>query len=204
MVSLNAGDIKEGDVQAAIREKLKTEGASDDVIAKATGALQQQQTLDVDFQASRSGNSNVVIKGGGQPRIRMVTRSRDGNGQVTEEIWSPEHIVLEERLQPKLGDTTYQDTSEAVAREVAERVKGDLTTLYVLRGLPGGFPFRDRLVRRIPRQHDQGTNNIAGGPPPPLDIESAIKRAEAENYTRLTPEQRVQRAREKRAAKKNP
>jgi len=48
------------------------------------------------------------------------------------------------------------------------------------------------------------TNSVAGEPPPMPDIESAVKRAEAENYTRLTPEQRVQRAREKQAAKTNP
>jgi hypothetical protein len=49
-----------------------------------------------------------------------------------------------------------------------------------------------------------GTNAVAGEPPPMPDIESVVKRAEAENYTRLTPEQRVQRAREKQAAKAKP
>lgn len=207
IVRLNGGDIKNGDVEAAIREKLKAEAASDDAIAKATGA-RQQQTMDVDVQASPSGGSNVVIRtgrpGGPQPRIRMVTRSSDGNGGVTEEIWSPEHVVLEQRLQPKLGDKTYEDASETVAREVAEKVKGNLTTLYVLGGSPGGSPFRDRLVRRLPGHDSNATNTIAGGVPPPPDIESAIKRAEAENYVRLTPEQRVQRAREKQAPKQNP
>jgi hypothetical protein len=134
----------------------------------------------------------------------MVTRSRDGSGEVTEEIWCPEHVVLEQRLQPKLGDQAYPDASEAVAREISEKVKGNLTTLYVMRKSPGGFPFAGRTMRRIHGGSFGGTNSVAEEPPPLPDIESAVKRAEAENYTQLTPEQRVQRAREKQAAKKNP
>ena len=37
----------------------------------------------------------------------------------------------------------YQDASEAVAREISEKVKGNLTTLYVLRKSPGGFRSQD-------------------------------------------------------------
>ena len=203
MVRLNAGDIKNGDVQAALREKLREAGADEDVIAKA-GSSMQQQTMDVDVRASGNGSNVVVKTGRPQPRIRMVSRSRDGNGEVTEEIWCPEHVVLEQRLQPKLGAQTYLDASEAVAREISERVKGNLTTLYVMRKSPGGFPFAGRTMRQIHGGSVGGTNSFAGEPPPLPDIESAVKRAEAENYTRLTPEQRVQRAREKQAAKTNP
>jgi hypothetical protein len=140
MIRLNHDDIKGGDVEAAVREKLKAAGADEAVIAPA-GTAVRQQTLDVDVQASGSGSNVVVKTGRAQPRIRMVSRSRDANGEVTEEIWCPEHLVLEQRLQPKLGDQTYQDASEAVAREISEKVKGNLTTLYVLRKSPGGFPF---------------------------------------------------------------
>jgi len=203
MIRLNSDDVKGGDIEAAIREKLKAAGASDDVIAKA-GSAMQQQTMDVDVQVSGRGSNVVVKTSRSQPRIRMITRSRDGNGEVTEEIWCPERVVLEQRLQPKLGDQTYQDASEAVAREIAAKVNGDLTTLYVLRKSPGGFPFAGRMMREIHRESGGGTNSVAGEVPPMADIESAVKRAEAENYTRLTPEQRVQRAREKQAAKKNP
>ncbi len=200
-VRLNSGDIKNGDVQAALRKKLKEAGADEDVIVKA-GSAMQQQTMDVDVRASGSGDKLAVKKS--SPRIRMVSRSRDANGEVTEEIWCPERVVLEQRLQPKLGEQTYQDASEAVAREISEKVKGNLTTLYVLRKSPGGFPFAGKMMRQIHRESGGGTNAAPGELPPPPDIEGAVRRAEAENYTRLTPEQRVQRAREKKAAKTNP
>ena len=203
MIRLNHDDIKGGGVEAAVREKLKAAGADEAVVAQA-GTAMRQQTMDVDVQASGSGSNGVVKTGRAQPRIRMVSRSRDGNGEVTEEIWCPERVVLEQRLQPKLGDQTYQDASEAVARDISEKVKGDLTTLYVLRKSPGGFPFAGRMMRQIHGGSVGGTNSVAGEPPPMPDMESAVKRAEAENYTRLTPEQRVQRAREKQAAKTNP
>jgi hypothetical protein len=203
MIRLDSKDIKGGDVEAAVREHLKASGADEATIAQAGAAL-RRATVDVDVQAT-GGGSNVMVKAGGpRDRIRVVTRSRDGTGRVTEEIWSPEHVVLEQRLQPKLGAQTFQEATEAVAREVAKRVKAHLTTLYVLRKSPGGFPFAGRVMRRIHRESGDGTNSAHGGLPPLPDIESAVRRAEAESYTRLTPEQRVQRAREKQAAKANP
>ena len=159
-VRLDSGDVKNGDVEAAVREKLKAAGASEAAIAQA-GSAMRQQTMDVDVQASGS-SSNVVVKTGRtQPRIRMVTRSRDVNGEVTEEIWCPERVVLEQRLQSKLGDRTYQDASEAVAREVSEKVRGNLTTLYVPHKSPGGFPFAERTMRQIhPRPPRPGKNVV--------------------------------------------
>ena len=202
MIRLDSKDIKNGDVEAAVREQLKASGADEATIARA-GAAVRQSTMDVDVQAT-GGGSNVMVKAGGPPhRMRVITRSRDGNGEMTEEIWSPEHLVLEQRLQTKLGDQNYQDPSESAAREVAKKVNGSLTTLYVLNKSPGGFPFAGKMMRQI-HMETGGTNAATGQLPPLPDIEGAVRRAEAENYTRLTPEQRVQRAREKQAAKPNP
>jgi len=203
MIKLDSKDIQNGDVEAALRDKLKAAGGDDSVIAHAGGAL-RQATVDVDVQAT-GGGSNVTVKAGGPAkRMRVVTRTRDGKGEVKEEIWSPEHVVLEQRLQSKLGDQTYADASEAVAREVAKKVNGRLTTLYVLRQSPGGFPFAGNMMRRIHSVTGVGTNHAPGELPALPDVEGVIRRAEAENYLRLTPEQRVQRAREKQAAKSNP
>jgi len=202
MIRLNDGDVKDGNVEAALREKLKATGMDEATIAKATAAM-KEQTMDVDVKASGPRGDVTGKAGGPQPRIRMITRSRDGSGHVTEEVWSPEHVVMEQLLRPKLGDQTYEEASEAVAREVSTKVKGELTTLYVLRKSPGGFPMAGRMMRKIHDGSAGGTNGHGEMPPMP-DIESVIKRAEAENYTRLTPEQRVQRAREKQAAKTNP
>jgi hypothetical protein len=203
MIKLDGRDIKDGNVEAAVREQLKAAGADEAVIAKAVGAL-PQATMDVDVQATGGGGDAMAKGGGPQPRLRIITRSRDGDGKMTEEIWSPEHLVLEQRLLPKLGDQTYQDASEAAAREVSEKVKGSLTTLYVFNKSPGGFPFAGKMMRQIHQESGHGTNAIPGEPPPLPDVEGVVRRAEAENYTRLTPEQRVRRAREKQAAKTNP
>ncbi len=217
MIKLDSNDLKGGDVQAAIREKMKAAGMDDATIAKATAAM-KEHTMDVDVQAGPgpgvhdgSGTSDVIIKKGGpdgsaQPRIRMVTRSRDGSGKVTEEVWSPEHLVLEQKLSGKLGDQSYDDPTEIGARAVAKKVKGDLTTLYVLSSGPGGIAFGGKMMRQIHAGGggSGGTNGVSGELPPLPDLEAVVKRAEAENYTKLTPEQRVQRAREKQAAKANP
>jgi len=202
-IQIEDDDVKGGDIEAAIREKLQAAGANESVIANATKEM-RQQSVDVDVQASGNGSNVVLRTGGPQNRIRMVTRSRGPDGEVIEDVWCPERVVLEQRLQSRLGNQTYQDASEAVAREISEKVKGDVTTLYVLRQSPGGLPMADRLVRRSLGGTGSGTNVVSGEPPPVPDIESAIKRAEAENYTRLTPEQRVQRVREKQAAKTKP
>ena len=208
MIKLDSNDIKGGDFQAAIREKMKAAGMDDAAIAKATAAM-KEQTMDVDVDVKApgpsAGTSDVMFKAGdAQPKIRMVTRSRDGSGKMFEEIWSPEHLVLEQKLFGKLGNDSYSDPSEMAAREVARKVKGDLTTLYVLSSGPGGFPFAGKMMRQIHAAGGGGGTNEATGQLPPLpDLEAVVRRHEAENYTRLTPEQRVQRAREKQAAKAN-
>ncbi|HEX5222638.1 MAG TPA: STN domain-containing protein, partial [Verrucomicrobiae bacterium] len=208
MIKLDSGNIKNGDVQATIREKMKAAGMDDATIAKATAAMKEQQ-VDVDVQARPGaqgpGISDVMFKSSdAPPRIRMVTRSRDGSGKMFEEIWSPEHLVLEQKLLSKLGNESQSDPSENAAREVAKKVKGDLTTLYVLSGGPGGIAFGGRIMRQLHAGGGaDGTNGVPGQLPPVPDLEAVVRRHEAENYVRLTPEQRVQRAREKQAAKAN-
>jgi hypothetical protein len=196
-IHLSPDEVKDGDVEAAMREKLKAAGVDEATLGRSGSAMQQNS-----MEVQTTGGSDVASKAGqSQPRIRMVSRGRGPDGEMIEETWSPEHVVLDQRLQPKLGDEKYEDASEAVAREISEKVKGDLTTLYVLRKSPGGFPFGGRMTRQVHSGPPNGTNATAGTPPPMPDIESAVKRAEAENYVRLTPEQRVQLAREKKAAK---
>ena len=204
MIKLDSNDVKGGDVQAALREKMKAAGLDDATIAKATAAM-KEQTMDVDVGAPAEGAGDVMFKAGSvQPKIRMVTRTRDGNGDTVEEVWSPEHLVLEQRLQSKLGAQSYSDPDEPTARKVAQQVKGDLTTLYVLSSGPGGLPFPGMMARQIHAGGGgSGTNSVPGQLPPLPDIEAVVRRAEAENYVRLTPEQRVQRARERQGNKAN-
>ena len=51
MIKLDSGDIKGGDVQAALREKMKAAGMDDATIAKATAGM-KEQTMDVDVDVS--------------------------------------------------------------------------------------------------------------------------------------------------------
>lgn len=197
-IRLDSNDLKDENVEAAVREQLKAAGV--EVSANSQpGTISGRSTVDVDVQAARSGSDAVGNAGAPRNRIRMVTRSRDGTGKVIEEVWSPERVVLEQRLQSRLGDQAFPDPSDAVAREIAGKVKGQWTTLYVLRPSPGGLPFAGKRMRQLHTVSGGDTNAVPGEPPPPPDIESAVRRAEAERFTRLTPEQRVERAREKRA-----
>lgn len=203
IVRLNGSDAEGGNAEAAVREQLKAAGADDSVVAQVGGAL-REATMDVDVQAPGPGSHRVVKADGPRPMVRMITRTSDGRGGITEEIWSPENLVLEDRLSPKLGDTVIETPSAAAAKKVAEKVKAAWTTLYVLRKSPGGFPFGGAMVRKIHAGGAGGTNGVHGEAPSLPDLEAVVRRAEAENFTRLTPEQRVQRAREKQAAKPNP
>jgi len=206
MIKLNSADVKDGNVQAVIEAKLRAAGIDPAVMANSDKSM--SQTMDVDVQVgSPDGPGNASgTTGGSQPKIRMITRTKDGGGHVVEEVWSPEHLVMEQKLGIRLGNLSTSDPSEAGARAVAQKVKGDLTTLYVLSSAPGGFPFAGKMMRQFHTGGGEGsgTNASPKNLPPMPDVESMIRRAEAENYTRLTPEQRVQRAREKQAAKTKP
>jgi len=176
---------------------------SSDVQASASP---QRKVIRLSNNGLPAGGDPVAIgeklkAAGVHPGMHMVTRTRDANGAVTEEVWSPEHVVLEEKLHPKLGPEDFSEASEIVARQVATKVKGRLATLFVLRPTPAGISFGSSIVRNFRSGTPGDTNAAADQLPPMLNLEAAVQRAQAENYTRLTPEQRVQRAREKQAAK---
>lgn len=194
-IRLGPGDVKNGDVAAAVRDQMKAAGV--DPAMMQGSAMMREITADVDEKAGPEGGSKGMRHG--TPQIRMVTRTRDANGEMHEEIWSPEHVVLDEKLESKLGEPPAAEASEEMAKQVAQKVKGRLTTLYVLSRGPGNLPFGGNVMRRFQGKPGDGTNGVAGGPPPMPDIESVVRRAEAEKFTQLTPEQRVQRAREKKA-----
>ena len=139
--------------------------------------------------------------------IRMVTMARDASGKMTQEVWSPEVISLETRLSSKLGADKPQDASVETAQEVAAKLGAKTRTIYALRKMPGGFSMPPELmggqgghtaVRRMVTAG--GTNTPVGEMP---DVESMVRRAQAENFTKLTPEQRVRRAQERQAAGTN-
>jgi len=202
-IRLNGNDVKDGNVDAAVKEQLRAAGVDPSIIEQSGGGQGSSLGPGVNVPEGQVRRGMMMTRGNGAPQVRMFTRGRDKNGDMVQEIWSPEHVVLEERLQPKLGEKSYSEPTAAVAREIADKVKGDLTTIYVLSSAPGGFAFPGKMMRpiHVASGSEPGTNSTPGKMPPLPDIESAVRRAEAENYTRLTPEQRVQRIRKKQAGK---
>jgi len=109
----------------------------------------------------RSGNGSMVIQ--------------NGNGQT--ESWSPEELVMESALHPRLGGDPIEEATPAAAAEAASKIKGHWTTFLAFRKSMMGMG-----IGRVPSP-DKGPGQFKHDP--------------NERFARLTPEQRVQRARER-------
>ena len=125
--------------------------------------------------------------------------------------WSPVELVMESRLTSKLsGDFSEAATAEAAA-EAARQVKGRWKTYYAMQKSPTGMNFSGMpmLMSRM-NGGPQGSAKEArmaggtnGGQVMPnvnalgSNLEEAFRRQKLEDLARLTPEQRVQRARER-------
>ena len=119
----------------------------------------------------------------GQKRMMMMVR-RAGNGGAivtqggdgTVEVWSPEELVIESSLATQLGGEHNDDATPAWAADAARKVRGRWMTLFSLRKSSMGVGFG-------------GVPGRSGGDP--------MKHSQTDRFARLTPEQRVQRARER-------
>jgi hypothetical protein len=117
----------------------------------------------------------------GQKRMMMMIR-RAGNGGAivtqggdgTVEVWSPEELVIESPLATQLGSEHNDEATPAWAADTARKVQGRWTTLFSLRKSSMGVGFG-------------GVPGRSGGDP--------MKHSQTDRFARLTPEQRVQRAR---------
>ena len=155
---------------------------------------------DVDIQVNGPGPGNAPHGGGS---MRVITMTTDASGKLVQDSWSPEEVLMETRLRPKLGDKKYEVPSLEVATEVATLVGGKTATIYVMRAMPGGAGLPPGLLmgggghggqRRVILRSGDGSG--PAGPDLP-NIETMVQKDRAENYTKLTPEQRVQRAKER-------
>lgn len=125
----------------------------------------------------------VTGLGEGQRRSVMAKRTKAGSvvffggpGGETE-MWSPEELVLESALLPRLGGETRVAATAQATAEVARRVKGRWTTFLAFRKSSMGIGFGGM---------PPGSPGIGPGPHEPN-----------ERFMTLTPAQRVQRARER-------
>jgi hypothetical protein len=92
------------------------------------------------------------------------------------ETWSPEELVIEASLKSRLGGENSSSATAQAATEAAQKVKGKWTTYFAFRKSNLGIGFGNM-------PHSQ----------PGL---GQIKHDPNDRFARLTPEQRVQRARE--------
>ena len=118
---------------------------------------------------------------GPKPMGMMVRRTPNGamiieNGNGQTEIWSPEELVIESPLAARLGNERNETATPAVAADTARQVRGRWTTLLSMRKSSMGMGFA-------------GMSGRPGGDP--------LKHSQTDRFARLTPEQRVQRARER-------
>lgn len=119
----------------------------------------------------------------GERRMMMVRRTPDGpvvfaggaDGQV--EMWSPQELDLQTSLTGRLASDTNQAATAEAAAETARKLKAQWTTCVALRKSNMGIGF--------------------GAPPPGRPGLEQARRGPNDRFARLTPEQRVQRARER-------
>jgi len=119
----------------------------------------------------------------GNRRI-MVNRTPDGqvvfmgstNGRV--EAWSPEELIMESALSARIDRKNGREATSVAAAETARKVGGKWTTYLAFRKSSMGIGFGGPPAR-------PGLDPLKHGPNNPND-----------RFARLTPEQRVQRARE--------
>jgi hypothetical protein len=110
-----------------------------------------------------------------------VMISQDANGQT--EMWSPEELVMESVLGARLGTEANPEPSSKAAAETARKVNGKWTSYVALRKSIMGVGFVGHTPGR------------PGSDP--------LKHEPNDRFARLTPEQRVQRERERRGMNLN-
>jgi len=129
--------------------------------------------------------------------VRMVQMGADG--EVYEEVITPEKIVVESALTHRLRTTSQGSPDLETAQSVARTARAHCTTLYTLQkssiASVAGGGFR--------RFHTAPPGSGPDHPPPggPPDLELAERNAQRQQLSRfrdLTPEQRARRAREQR------
>jgi hypothetical protein len=173
---------------------------TDDVVVDRPGPGKDRQAANGPGPARRGpGMVRIVRRGGG-----------DGN-QMEEEVWTPEELVMESTLKSRLdGDHGDAATHEA-AEQLAQKVRGRLTTYLAMSKSKLGMALggMQPVIRRFKRggAPEPGSGQGPGGAnvdvsekdmgPTEADLEQSMQQQRYDELGKLTPEQRVQRARER-------
>ncbi len=149
------------------------------------------------------GMSSGPAGAGGQRRMMVIKRGANGpvtfsggaDGQM--EMWSSEELVMETPLSTRLSDQELSATAQSAAA-TANKLDAKWTTFFAFRKSAMGIGFSLPLIAE--RGGPDGTNSLrglrrpAGADTPRFD---PLKHNPNDRFARLTPEQRVQRARER-------
>jgi len=183
------------------------------------GASIETEDAVAESGTNASGGNGEKMRKQALAVVRVVRKKGDGGNSVEEEIWTPIEVVLEARLSERLSDFSGAPTLEA-AQEAARKVKGNVKTYYAIRKSPFGmgmsgmsFNVGQEGGRGIIRKGDgtgqgnaAGTNiaKVVGAMPSTSDLESAIAQRRSDELGKLTPEQRVLRARDRQQSSQKP
>jgi hypothetical protein len=145
-----------------------------------------------------AAKANIAGAGpaGGQRRMMVVKRGAGGpvmfesgaDGQM--EVWSAEELVMETPLSTRFGDQDLAATAQSAA-ESAKKVNGKWTTFFAFRKSPMGIGFS------LPPGGPNGPRGPLGPGGPVKPGFDPMKHNPNDRFAKLTPEQRVQRARER-------
>jgi hypothetical protein len=164
------------------------------------GGMVVAQTEDVQVAAPAQPGAHVGPPPQGQPVVRVFRRhAGDDNSPMEDEIWSATQLMVPSPLVPRLKkDFSFAASPEAAA-EAARDLKGNWKTYYVLKKsqLGMGFPGLHGVVSAQKIKSPGGP--IVGPGPGGVDPAELFRRRKLDELGLLTPEQRVQRAREHKA-----
>jgi hypothetical protein len=125
----------------------------------------------------------------------MMTGGPDGKM----EMWSPEELVMETPLSKSFAEQNLAANARS-AMDSAKKVNGRWTTFFAFRKSPMGIGFRlppverDREAGTIGTSGPRGTDGLSEPHRPNFD---PVKHNPNDRFARLTPEQRVQQARQR-------
>jgi hypothetical protein len=193
---LDGNQLQSGDLDRVLKEQLGINSALvAEAVASALGGM-TNGTLPPGTQM-RSVSSGPVIA------MRRAGPGADGEAET--EFWAPERIIMESNLSERLGDNLPETADRAAAEAVAAKVQGRCVTLYALKSSPllhlpagswrhaGPGVAGDRLRLRAGTNGAPDLNRITG------EIEARLQRENLEQFQKLTPEQRAERARARQA-----
>jgi len=168
-----------------------------------TGPGHPAGNLTVRRVAGPGGITTTMMDGEG--RVKVTRTSPDGK-VLKEDEWSSARLVMETRLSPQLGGEIPAKATPETAAQAARKVHGKYVTYYALDKPPIPGPgMMGGLVRSTMRRVERkgGTNDVEIGGDIPARVEAEAKQRRLEELSK-SPEQQVQRARQKQEAQSAP